>query len=116
MLEILGISLVEVARQEGVSMFAISEAIDRKMKDQFNSANDVPPIFRTVEIKSFVLRVFWPSPYHDFSIGTGRPTRMKNLANACDRCSLYGGSRRNLARFRCTSRDSRKERGIVKTS
>ena len=54
--------------------------------------------------------------YHDFSIGTGRPTRMKNLANACDKCSLYGGSRRNLARFRCTSRDSRKERGTVNTS
>jgi hypothetical protein len=26
----------------GVSTFAISEAIDRKMKDQFNSVNNVP--------------------------------------------------------------------------
>ncbi len=33
LLEILGISLVEVARQVGVSTFAISEALDRIMKD-----------------------------------------------------------------------------------
>ena len=33
LVEILGILLVEVARQVGVSTFAISEAIDRTMKD-----------------------------------------------------------------------------------
>ena len=33
LVEILGISLAEVARQVGVSTFAISEALDRKMKD-----------------------------------------------------------------------------------
>ncbi|MCD4755569.1 MAG: LacI family DNA-binding transcriptional regulator [Deltaproteobacteria bacterium] len=33
MLEIFGISLVEVARQAGVSTFAISRALNRTMKD-----------------------------------------------------------------------------------
>ncbi|MDL1961466.1 MAG: hypothetical protein LWX01_07175 [Deltaproteobacteria bacterium] len=33
LVEILGISLAEVARQVGVFTFAISEALDRKMKD-----------------------------------------------------------------------------------
>ena len=42
LIEILGISLAEVARQVGVSTFAISEALDRKMKNQFNSVNNVP--------------------------------------------------------------------------
>jgi hypothetical protein len=41
LIEILGISLAEVARQVEVSKFAISEALDRKMKDQFNSVNNV---------------------------------------------------------------------------
>lgn len=28
-------------------------------------------------------------------ISTGSPTRMKNLANDCERCSRYGGIRRS---------------------
>ena len=45
LVENFGISLEEAARQVGVSTFAISEALDRKMKDQFNSVNNVPDIF-----------------------------------------------------------------------
>jgi hypothetical protein len=37
LIEILGILLSEIARQVGVSTFAISEALDKKMKDQFNA-------------------------------------------------------------------------------
>lgn len=36
-------------------------------------------------------------------IGIGKPTRMKNLAKACDKCSLYGGSNLSLFGLRETN-------------
>jgi predicted transcriptional regulator len=41
LVENFGFLLAEVARQVGISTFAISKALDRKMKDQFNSVNNV---------------------------------------------------------------------------
>src|SRR2546428_13041989 len=33
--------------------------------------------------------------YRNAGTSTGKPTRMKNRANACERCSRYGGFSRN---------------------
>ena len=39
--------------------------------------------------------------YYSICIFIGNPTRMKYLANACDKCSLYGGHSLNLLPFFC---------------
>ena len=39
--------------------------------------------------------------YYSICIFIGNPTLMKYLANACDKCSLYGGHSLNLLPFFC---------------
>ena len=57
LLENFGISLVEVVRQVGVSVSAISEALDREMKDQFNLVNNVLQFFPSKPYASSIWKI-----------------------------------------------------------
>ena len=62
-------------------------------------------IFRCVRVVfgDFVIMVLsrYIFFYYSICIFIGNPTRMKYLANACDKCSLYGGHSLNLLPFFC---------------